>query len=95
MDASVKPVFSSGGAILWGGLTAGVLDAIDDVVAFGTQGLTPNQVRQYIASGCLGQRAFAGGLGTAGLDAPAASCRQSSSGLFLTDPYMAPGSISS
>lgn len=69
MDASVKPVLSSGTAILWGGLAAGVLDAVDGVVAFGTQGLNPIQVLQYIASGALGQRAFSGGMATAGLGA--------------------------
>lgn len=69
MNVPVKPVISSGKAILWGGLAAGVLDAVDGAVAFGTQGLNPIQVLQYIASGCLGQRAFTGGLATAGLGA--------------------------
>jgi hypothetical protein len=53
----------------WGGLVAGTLDAVDGVVAFGTQGLNPIQVLQYIASGALGQSAFHGGLGTAALGA--------------------------
>jgi hypothetical protein len=56
-------------AILWGGLVAGTLDAIDGVIAFGTQGLSPIQVLQYIASGALGQSAFRGGIGTAALGA--------------------------
>src|SRR6516225_6239274 len=56
-------------AIIWGGLIAGVLDAVDGVVAFGTQGLNPIQVLQYIASGALGQSAFRGGLATAALGA--------------------------
>lgn len=56
-------------AVLWGGLVAGILDAIDGVIAFGTQGLNPIQVLQYIASGALGQAAFKGGLGTAALGA--------------------------
>jgi hypothetical protein len=54
-------------AILWGGLVAGVLDAVDGVVAFGTKGLNPIQVLQYIASGLLGPSSFQGGLGTAAL----------------------------
>ena len=56
-------------AILWGGLIAGVLDAIDGVIAYGTQGLNPIQVLQYIASGALGKSAFQGGLTTAALGA--------------------------
>jgi len=56
-------------AILWGGLMAGTLDAVDGVIAFGTQGLNPIQVLQYIASGALGQAAFRGGLSTAALGA--------------------------
>jgi len=56
-------------AILWGGLVAGVLDAVDGVIAFGTQGLNPIQVLQYIASGALGKSAFQGGAATAALGA--------------------------
>jgi pimeloyl-ACP methyl ester carboxylesterase len=56
-------------AIFWGGLVAGILDAADGVIAFGTQGLNPIQVLQYIASGVLGQSAFQGGLATAALGA--------------------------
>lgn len=58
---------SVGRAILWGGLAAGALDAVDGVIAFGTQGLNPIQVLQYIASGLLGKASFEGGLATAGL----------------------------
>lgn len=54
-------------AVLWGGLTAGILDAVDGVVAYGTQGLNPIQVLQYIASGLLGKASFQGGLATAAL----------------------------
>ena len=54
-------------AILWGGLIAGVLDAVDGVVAYGFQGLNPIQVLQYIASGLLGASSFHGGIGTAAL----------------------------
>ena len=56
-------------AIFWGGLVAGILDAVDGVIAFGTQGLNPVQVLQYIASGALGPSAFQGGLATAALGA--------------------------
>lgn len=56
-------------AIIWGGLVAGILDAVDGVIAFGTQGLNPIQVLQYIASGALGQSAFRGGFATAALGA--------------------------
>jgi uncharacterized membrane protein YagU involved in acid resistance len=52
-------------AIFWGGLVAGVLDAVDGVIAYGMQGLNPIQVLQYIASGALGKSAFQGGLATA------------------------------
>ena len=55
--------------IVWGGLLAGTLDAVDGVVAFGLQGLNPIQVLQYIASGLLGTASFQGGLKTAGLGA--------------------------
>ena len=41
-------------AIFWGGLVAGVLDAVDGVIVYHTQGLNPIQVLQYIASGALG-----------------------------------------
>lgn len=55
--------------ILWGGLTAGVLDSLDAVVAFGFKGLNPIQVLQYVASGVLGGNAFQGGLPAAALGA--------------------------
>ena len=56
-------------AIFLGGLVAGILDAVDGVIAYGTQGLNPIQVLQYIASGALGESAFQGGLATAALGA--------------------------
>ena len=62
---SPKQALTSVQAIFWGGLVAGTLDAVDGVIAFGTQGLNPIQVLQYIASGALGKLAFAGGIGTA------------------------------
>lgn len=56
-------------AVFWGGLVAGILDAVDGVIAYDTQGLNPIQVLQYIASGALGKSAFQGGLATAALGA--------------------------
>jgi len=64
-----KQALTNPQAIFWGGLVAGTLDAIDGVIAYGTQGLNPIQVLQYIASGALGQSAFHGGLATAALGA--------------------------
>ncbi len=62
--------FSIGQAILWGGLTAGVLDASDGVVAYYLANRSnPIQVLQYIASGVLGPDSFKGGLATAALGA--------------------------
>lgn len=54
-----------GKAVLWGGLTAGLLDATDGVIAFAFKGMNPIQVLQYIASGAIGKEAFNGGLATA------------------------------
>ena len=64
-----KQAFTNVQAIFWGGFVAGILDAVDGVIAFGTQGLNPVQVLQYIASGALGQSAFHGGVATAALGA--------------------------
>ena len=64
-----KPALTNLQAVFWGGLIAGTLDAVDGVIAYGTQGLNPIQVLQYIASGALGQSAFQGGLATAALGA--------------------------
>jgi uncharacterized membrane protein YagU involved in acid resistance len=55
--------------IVYGGLIAGTLDAIDGVVAFGFKGMNPIQVLQYIASGLLGTNSFRGGFATAGIGA--------------------------
>lgn len=55
--------------IVWGGLMAGTLDAVDGVAVFGLKGMNPVQVLQYIASGLLGIASFQGGLRTAGLGA--------------------------
>jgi hypothetical protein len=46
--------------IVLGGLIAGVLDAVDAVVAYGILGQNPVQVLQYVASGILGSSAYAG-----------------------------------
>jgi uncharacterized membrane protein YagU involved in acid resistance len=66
---SPKQALTNVQAIFWGGLVAGILDAVDGVIAYGTQGLNPIQVLQYIASGALGQSAFQGGLATDALGA--------------------------
>ena len=71
-DATVfalKQALTNKQAIFWGALVAGILDAVDGVIAYGTQGLNPIQVLQYIASGALGKSAFQGGLLTAALGA--------------------------
>lgn len=59
--------------IILGGLVAGVLDAVDAVIAYGILGQNPVQVLQYVASGILGSGAYAGftpvGIANAGLGA--------------------------
>ena len=67
MSCTANPALPLSKAVLWGGLIAGVLDAVDGVVAFGLTGLNPLQVLQYIASGLLGPSSFRGGLWTAAL----------------------------
>lgn len=53
-------------AILAGGLAAGILDAIDAVIAFkAVLGFDPVPIYQFVASGLLGPSAFAGGAATA------------------------------
>jgi hypothetical protein len=52
-------------ALLFGGLTVGVLDALDALVFFGWRGVSPTRLFQGIASGLLGGRAFEGGMVTA------------------------------
>lgn len=66
---SPKQALTNVQAIFWGGLVAGLLDAVDGVIAYGTEGLNPIQVLQYIASGALGKSAFQGGVATAALGA--------------------------
>lgn len=53
----------AGAAILWGGLSAGVLDITVAFVRWGK----PVRILQSIASGILGPQAFQGGWGTAAL----------------------------
>jgi hypothetical protein len=53
-------------ATLVGGAAAGILDAIDAVVAFkAVLGFDPIPIYQFVASGMLGPSAFSGGVGTA------------------------------
>jgi hypothetical protein len=54
-------------AILWGGLSAGVLDFIGACVSNASRGATPLRIAQSIASGWLGAAAFKGGYKTAAL----------------------------
>jgi hypothetical protein len=53
--------------ILWGGLSAGVLDFIGACVSNSSRGVTPLRIAQSIASGWLGAAAFRGGYKTAAL----------------------------
>jgi hypothetical protein len=53
--------------ILYGGLVAGVLDALDATIFNGLQGVGAARVWQYVASGVLGRAAFGGGLKAAAL----------------------------
>ncbi|MGH9900196.1 MAG: hypothetical protein ACRD63_04175 [Pyrinomonadaceae bacterium] len=51
-----------------GGLTAGILDAVDAIIAFNiVLGVAPVPIYQTIASGIMGNKAYAGGMATAGL----------------------------
>lgn len=54
-------------AILWGGLIAGVFDAIYAMSVWALRGVSPDRVWQGVASGLLGPSSFRGGLGTAAL----------------------------
>lgn len=53
--------------IFYGGLTVGVLDALDATIFNGLRGVSAERVWQYVASGVLGRAAFGGGLKTAAL----------------------------
>jgi hypothetical protein len=50
--------------IVYGGLTAGLLDACDAVVFFGARGVRPDRIAHSIASGVLGEASFEGGAAT-------------------------------
>ena len=53
-------------AIVAGGLAAGVLDAVDALVAYKlAYGMSPLVIYQFVASGLLGKAAYAGGAATA------------------------------
>ena len=55
-------------AILWGGLTVGVLDYLDATIFYGlARGVAPIRIPQSIASGLLGRSAYQGGMTTAAL----------------------------
>lgn len=55
-------------ATVKGGLVAGLLDAVDAIIAFKlVLGLAPIPIYQFVASGIVGSKAFTGGLATAAL----------------------------
>lgn len=56
-------------AVLYGGLTVGVLDILEAIVFWGFRGVSPVRVFQGIASGLLGRDSFSGGAPTAILGA--------------------------
>lgn len=47
--------------ILYGGLTAGLLDAFDAVIFFGARGVPPDRIARFIASALLGPTALSEG----------------------------------
>jgi hypothetical protein len=51
-------------AVLYGGLTVGVLDILEAIVFWAFRGVAPARVFQGIASGLLGPQAFSGGIPT-------------------------------
>ena len=54
-----------GSAILFGGLTVGILDGLDAILFFGIRnGAPPHRIFQAIASGLLGKASFQGGAAT-------------------------------
>lgn len=63
--AANRAMWTPARALLLGGLTVGVLDALDALVFFGLRGVPPVRLFQGIASGLLGRSAFAGGMTTA------------------------------
>jgi asparagine N-glycosylation enzyme membrane subunit Stt3 len=54
-------------AILWGGLTAGIMDITAAFVSSGIQGRSPIWVLQSIATGLLGRDSYTGGVAAAAL----------------------------
>jgi len=59
---------ADGIAVLWAGLTCGVMDITAALVAYGlVYGVPPLQLFQGIASGLLGRQAYRGGIATAAL----------------------------
>ena len=65
--ASSTGAARAGRAILWGGLSAGVLDLTAAVVNNYFRGIAPARVLRAIASGLLGANSSRGGVGTAAL----------------------------
>jgi hypothetical protein len=50
--------------IAYGGLTVGVLDALDAMIFNSLRGVSPTRVWQFVASGVLGRASFNGGMKT-------------------------------
>jgi hypothetical protein len=69
MNSAVSPMRKSSAlsAIVWGGLTAGVLDITAAFVTWAPKGVSPTRILQGIAKGALGPGAYQGGLKTAAL----------------------------
>jgi hypothetical protein len=65
MTSSLRPRARE--TIVYGGLTAGVLDLADAFVVTALNGGTPTRVLHAIASGLLGRAAYDGGVATAAL----------------------------
>jgi hypothetical protein len=65
VTAASRGMWTPARALLLGGLTVGVLDALDALVFFGLRGVPPARVFQGIAAGLLGRSAVAGGMTTA------------------------------
>jgi hypothetical protein len=66
-DAAAIPRARAFDTIVFGGLTAGVLDILDAFAMTALNGGAPTRVLHAIASGVLGRAAYDGGLSTAAL----------------------------
>jgi len=69
MSSAPGAPLSRGRALLYGGLTVGILDITNAFVFFGLRGGRPTRILQGIASGLLGRASFDGGAATVALGA--------------------------